>query len=188
MTINKIRRGQDKKLKVFSLKKKKTKAQEEMIGFALIIILVSVILLAFLGFSLNKSKSEGIPSYEVDNFLQAFLQYTTDCKDYKKYFTIQDLIFECERNPNNKCLNEEETTCEVLNSTLKGILDESWNVSEQSFYKRYELIIYLDDDDPKQIIDPIVKGNSTGSYKSGFQEFTKTRPKRDFIINFKVYS
>ncbi|MBI2057207.1 hypothetical protein HYT91_03060 [Candidatus Pacearchaeota archaeon] len=54
--------------------------QEEMVGFALIIILVSVILLVFLAFSLNKPKTEATESYEVNSFLQSSLQYTSSCQ------------------------------------------------------------------------------------------------------------
>src|SRR3989338_7985995 len=55
------------------------RSQEEMVGFALIIILVSIILLVFLAFSLSKSKTESTESYEVNSFLQSTLQYTTAC-------------------------------------------------------------------------------------------------------------
>src|SRR3989338_7618354 len=162
------------------------KAQEEMIGFAIIIVLVSVILLAFLGFSLSKSRPNAIESYEVNNFVQAFLQYTTDCSetDYSEYFSIQDLIFECDKK--EKCSNGDDT-CVVLEKTLDGLIDEAWQVGEDSPYKGYKLMINSEDNN-KVItnIFNITKGNITMDYKGSSQQFSKR--KKDFIISFNAYS
>jgi len=55
------------------------KAQEEMVGFALIIIVVAVILLVFLSIGLRKDGREDVESYEVASFIQSLLQYHTSC-------------------------------------------------------------------------------------------------------------
>ena len=115
---------------------KSKRSQEEMIGFALIIVLVAVILLIFLGFSLRSPQNETIESYEVESFIQAFLQYTTDCKDNLEFLSIKKLIFAC--SDRETCLDRRDT-CEVLDSTLKGILEESWKVGENLPYKGYTL-------------------------------------------------
>ena len=177
--MRKIREGIGK----IKMKNKKTKAQEEMIGFALIIILVSVILLVFLAFSLNKPKTE-IESYEVNSFLQTSLQYTTLCQTssgIKKFNDIQDLVFECDLK--NKCSNE-ENTCEVLNETLTDILKESWPTGEDRPNKGYELIINT----KEELILEIREGNLTKNCKGSSQSFSKSRPKKDFSINFKACS
>ena len=77
-------------MKTNTMEIKRKKAQEEMVGFALIIILVAVILLIFLGFSLRDQEKETIESYEVESFIQSFLQYTSDCRDNLEfsYFTF----------------------------------------------------------------------------------------------------
>src|SRR3989338_6892512 len=108
------------------INKKNKFGQEEMIGFALIIILVSIILLVFLAFSLNKSKTESTESYEVNSFLQSTLQYTSTCQTssgIKRFESIQDLVFGCDLK--EKCSNNEDT-CKALNETLTDILKESW--------------------------------------------------------------
>ena len=69
--------------------------QEEMVGFALIMIIVAIILLIFLSFSLGKSEKETVESYEVESFIQSMSQYTTDCRDNLEYVSIQKLIFDC---------------------------------------------------------------------------------------------
>ena len=98
----------------------KKKGQEEMLGFALIIIIVAVILLVFLGFSLRGSQKQGVESYEADSFMQAFLQYTTDCaENYETdYLDIQDLVFECDDG--NTCLDGRDA-CEVLELESKMV-------------------------------------------------------------------
>ena len=171
-------------MKKYNKMKKNKKAQEEMIGFALIIILVSVILLVFLAFSLNKPKTEATESYEVNSFLQATLQYTTTCQaslGIEKFNTIQDLIFECDLK--NKC-SDNQDTCKVLNETLTDILRESWPTGEDRPNKGYELMINTGEE---SILD-IQEGNLTNNCKGSSQSFSKSRSKKDFVINFKACS
>jgi hypothetical protein len=162
-------------------KLKGKRAQEEMIGFALIIILVAIILLVFLGISLRSPQKENVESYEVKSFVQAFLQYTTDCRDSNDlgYFSVKDLIFSCNRN--EKCLDE-RNTCEVLNFTLTGITEESWKVEGNRPVKGYELKILKDE---TEIILMIEKGNVTKNYKSSMQDFSKSGS--SFDIFFTAY-
>ncbi len=164
------------------MKNKKTKkSQEEMVGFALIIILVAVILLVFLAISLNKPKTE-TESYEVNSFLQSTLQYTTSCQSssgIKKFNSIQDIVFECELE--NKCSNGEES-CKILNETLTELLKESWQIGEDWPNKGYELII-----NSEELPILIIKeGNITKNCKGSSQSFSKSRTKNNFFINFEV--
>lgn len=153
--------------------------QEEMVGFALIIILVSVILLVFLAFSLNKPKTEATESYEVNSFLQSSLQYTSSCQTSKGLNSIQELVFECDLK--EKCSNNEDT-CKVLNETLTEILKESWPTGEDRPNKGYELII----NSGEEIISNIKEGNLTNNCKSSSQSFSKSR--KEFLINFEACS
>ncbi|MEJ2267687.1 MAG: hypothetical protein P8X70_01275 [Nanoarchaeota archaeon] len=153
----------------------KEKGQEEMVGFALIMIIVAIILLIFLSFSLGKSDNEPVESYEVESFIQAFLQYTTDCRDNLEYVSIQKLIFDCEDG--RECLDG-RPACKVLNSTLKNILDESWATGEKSPVKGYKLEI-LSQKEPVIIIK---KGNETKNSKGGLEILPQ-----DIDIYFTAY-
>ena len=114
------------------------KGQEEIVGFALIIIIVAVVLLFLLSFSLKSSEKEEVESTEVSSFLQASLQYTTECETdsggsgNSGKLSLQDLIFEC--IDGGLCKDTDETgekdSCEALNSTWEGIVEESWNVDD----------------------------------------------------------
>ena len=141
--------------------------QEEMVGFGLIIIIVSVILLIFLGFALRSPQKEPVESYEVNSFIQGFLQYTSDCRDNLEYLSIQKLIFGC--NDDEMCLDG-RSACDVLNSTLTGIAEEGWKIEGDRPIKGYELKI----DSNKAEILLIKKGNITGNYKGSMQDFSRS--------------
>ena len=158
--------------------KKFKRGQEEMVGFALIVILVAVILVVFLGFSLNKEK-ESVQSYEVESFLQASLQYTTSCSDNFEYLSLQNLIFNCVGE--NTCSGG-ENSCEVLGEELKGILGQGWTVEKGSLTKGYEMNITSNG---KEVIF-IAEGNFTGNSKGSFQNFFRAGNSIDIL--FTVYN
>ncbi|MFA7707931.1 MAG: hypothetical protein WCX73_03205 [Candidatus Pacearchaeota archaeon] len=164
---------QYKKMGNFSLLSRKS-GQEEMVGFALIMIIVAVILLIFLSFSLGKSEKETVESYEVESFIQSMLQYTTDCRDNLEYLPVQKLIFDC--YDKKKCIDKRDT-CEVLNSTLKEIVKESWKIEGDRPVKGYGLEIIVEGE--KRII--IKEGNVTGNSKGS------TTPFSNYEIFFNVY-
>jgi len=158
--------------------RKMKKGQEEMVGFALIVIVVSVILLFFLGISLQ-NKETGIESQEVESFISSFLPYTTECNTGRSNLSIRKLIFEC--SDNSVCLNG-ESSCDVLEDTLQGLVDASWNVQEGSANKGYVLKILSND---RELLS-LEEGNLTGFYKGSLQNFVKSGNSVD--ITFRVYS
>ncbi len=117
---------------------KNRRGQEEMVGFALIVIIVSIIILVFLGFFLGNSKGQSVESYQAESFVQSALQYSTQCTDYYGYISVSDLIFMCDSE--TSCRNGGDS-CAILNSTLNGILNHSWNIAEGSPIKGYEFNI-----------------------------------------------
>jgi hypothetical protein len=138
----------------------KNKGQEEMVGFALIVIIMAVILLVFLSFSLREEGPEAIESHEIDNFVLSILHYTIEDN-----VDINDLIRDCKFDEN----------CDILERELNGILEESWIVKKGSVIKGYNLKII----DNNEEIFNVEKGNVTQNYKVGFQE--------DAELEFTVY-
>ena len=163
--------GQDKKSKIFSLPFKK--GQEEMVGFALIIIIVAVIILIFISLTLTKPKAEEIESYEVESFIQALLQYTTDCEYNYEYLSVEKLISRCKTS--NKCLDERDT-CSVLNEIIDNILNQAWKIENRP-PEGYNFTIMSGED----AIISLSKGNQTGNYKGAVQFYKETD------IYFRVY-
>ncbi|GIU68581.1 MAG: hypothetical protein KatS3mg001_431 [Candidatus Pacearchaeota archaeon] len=157
--------------------KKPKKAQEEMVGFAIIVILVSIIILGILFFVLRAGTKQSVESYEVESFIQASLQYTTSCSDSSGNLTIRKLAFQCVDEVN--CLDG-RPSCDVLNETIKGILDASWPI-ENTPIKGYE---FLMQSSLKNIIE-IRKGNITNNYKGSLQDFTTSQ--QALKVSFKIY-
>ncbi len=159
---------------------KSKRSQEEIVGFALIIVIVAVVLLVFLGISLRAPQKETVENYEVNSFIQAFLQYNTNCRDQSdlEFLSVQKLIFNCYDDEN--CLDERDT-CKVLNSTLKDMVEESWKVEGDRPVKGYELQIIVNEEEMLLLKE----GNVTGSYKGAMQDFFKSG--KGCEIYFKAY-
>lgn len=157
----------------------KNKAQEEMVGFALIIIIVAIVILVFLGFSLRSGQKETVESYEVESFIQSFLQYTSECRNEIENIQIRDMVFSCDKNEN--CAGG-RNSCEVLKEELSGIINQSWQVGEERPVKGYELAIF---NDKNRTILNLQGGNATENSKGGIQEFFRGGTLID--IKFKAF-
>jgi hypothetical protein len=120
-------------------------SQSEIVGFAAIIVIVSVIGLIFLGFSIGRGDETKKTSAEISDFLQSSMYHTTNCTtsyipDYK---SIQDLIKSCYRNEN--CINLDKMACAELKEDFSKIVKESFQVSETAKNKAYKLNVYYED-------------------------------------------
>ena len=157
--------------------RKSVKGQEEMLGFALIMIVVAVILLVLLGFSLGRAQKQETESYEVESFIWAFLQYTTDCAENYEfdYVSIQNLIFKC--NNKKACLDERDS-CAVLDENLRKIAEEGWKGKpiqgyEMSIWAEGENLLFLEE------------GNKTKDSRGAVQDFSKGG--ESINISFSAY-
>lgn len=147
-----------------------------MVGFALIIIIVAVIILVFISFSLRDPQRDTVESYEIESFIDSFLEYTTECRDRTNdLLTVKELIGEC--SDLNSC-SDGRPSCEVLNSTLNGIMGESWRVGENRPIKGYELNISSEEG---KVILSFEKGNKTFNLKEATTDF----PRRGQLISVK---
>ncbi len=119
------------------------RAQHEIFGFVLIVLIVSIIIVIFLSLAITKGRNAKQNSIEVSNLLSAVMYYTTECTTtwIPQYKDCQDLIKECYKNPEKKCLNG-ENVCESLERTLKEIIEPSLMIGESSPNKAYKLTIY----------------------------------------------
>lgn len=172
----KFKKGQNQKSKILSANPKR--GQEEMVGFIVIIVMVSVAMLILLWFMLNNPSEEAVENFEVGSFVQAMLQYTTSCESQVDFYSVQDLIIACEDG--EKCLDETDS-CEALNETIRGMIRSAWNVSEQSAVRGYKLSIIVDDEEKNQVKE----GNETTSYVGGFEDFARSGS--DYKVALSVY-
>ncbi len=169
--------NQKQRSKILATKPKK--AQEEMVGFGLIIAIVAIILLAFLWFSLTKQHTENLESYEVESFISSFLQYNTECENYRYgHLNVQDLIFYCD---DEKICENGRNGCDILKETVNDIIEESWPIVDQSTIKGYYLNISVDG---KNMIN-LEKGNNTDNSKGYLEDIKKSQGRA--IIEFSAY-
>lgn len=158
-----------------------------MVGFALILILVAVIFIVFISVYI-KRPVERVTDYEVNSFVQAVLQYTTQCQEESlDNLSVQKLISQCQdRNP---CYYKEMDPCIMLNSTIKEIAKESWNVKPGSPIKGYSFIINTSEGNnlPQKMFLNITGGVVTNNYRTGFQPFGNPNGE-NIIILFNAYS
>ena len=153
---------------------KNKRSQEEMVGFILIIVLVTIIALVFL--FLNLGKKEAIKSKEVENFLHSSLLLTTSCQPSSEiYYDLKDIIYACYKN--EKCLDN-TNACDTLNSTFSQLIESSFPTGKESKHKGYILNIN------KTSIN-INKGNFTSNYLGS--DIIIPVEDENFNINLKIF-
>jgi len=179
INIKKKRATRAPTLKFNKILPKSKRSQEEMVGFALIIIIVAVIVLVFITLGLRSKAVEETKSSEIYNFLQSSLTYTSRCAtEYvPDYSTVERLIDDCYSG--EICVNlNEENACLVLKDTLENMLEANWLVGEASDVKGYSYEIYVQETN----LVNITKGIITRNYKVPDQPLTS-----GVDIIFKVY-
>lgn len=136
------------------------KGQEEITGFVLIIIIVSVIFLVLIGIFIRQEVKEQ-QSTDVYQFLDSAMALTTSCAlSYEpNYLTLGGLIEKCYSG--GQCLSGEDT-CDALNSTLKSVLEESWQVGEENPIRGYEFRAVWQDGETSELILEAKEGDCSG--------------------------
>lgn len=146
-------------MKKIIFNKKNKKAQEEIVGLAVIIVLVMVILLIFLRITLSKDNETNLESYEVSSFINSYLRYTTECRDTRGFVDMENLIAMCSDNEN--CIDE-KNSCELLKELTNGIFKET--IDRQTAILGYDFTIFSED--IGQNLLKISSGNQTRNYKT----------------------
>ena len=117
------------------------KAQEEIVGFVLIVVLLVIVGVIFLGIRLRNPEPTQRESELIYMFLESTMEQTTDCKlsETGSFLVIDSLIREC-HSLNSECVSGEKT-CEVARNTLGNMLNATWQVGSEYPFKGYELNI-----------------------------------------------
>ena len=164
------------------MKKQNKKAQEEVMGFVIIVLIVMIIGLVFFAFALRRT-TETVEEQdaELDDLLQAMSYYTTDCKINSQYLNIKELVRKCYVSETARCENS-ENVCISLNNTIEDMLQEflGQNLANQQIHS-YSLNI----SNSKQITY-IEQGNLEGNY-IGSSTPIPTLTGEDVIIYLRFY-
>lgn len=112
------------------------KGQEEIAGFVVVVLLISVIFVVFLGFSLNKKPIvQEKESREIAQFLESIRQTTSECSlsgDVPVNF--KELTGACYDGIG---CSDGKKACEVLDEMSSSLLEESYNVGLEAQIKGY---------------------------------------------------
>lgn len=140
-------------------------AQQEIVGFVIIIVIVAVIGVIFLGISLRKSRTQDMSTddAEIANFLSTSAKYTSDCVLKEPFYAeLQDLIAGCY---SGKMCSDNRNSCDVLELVYKEMTESVWPAGADRPIKYTKLMIYYqaNSEDPSTknfIIEAIEQGNS----------------------------
>jgi hypothetical protein len=135
-------------------------SQEEIVGFVLIVVLVTIIAMVFLAINLSKNP-QTLSVNEITSFVQSAMMFTTDCyQSAENRYDIKDLIKAC--SGGETCLDG-TSTCDILNETLKGILQGSWRPGINNTIKSCSLRIARENITLIGIKEGVCLGNKIGT-------------------------
>lgn len=142
------------------------KGQEEIVGFVMIVVIVSIIFLILIGIFLRNSRSDyELNSADVEDFLFSAMQYTSSCQIRNSEHTdIGKVIVGCYEN--KICLSGEDS-CKAVNRELKEMFEKSWNVAEEGYVKGFRFNANYESGELKREIMKIEQGNCNGTISGG---------------------
>ncbi len=155
------------------------RAQQEIAGFVLIVVLVVIALMVFLIISIRKAP-EIEKSESLTGTIKVMLDYTTECSDYEpNYYSFQRLIKSCFNN-NEKC-SSGLMACDYLNDTLKNISSAMFDTESGISAYQIDILERLENIEINKL--RILKGNCTGSISEA-QQLIAGNP--DLIFRLRV--
>ncbi|KKS11106.1 MAG: hypothetical protein UU67_C0084G0003 [Candidatus Daviesbacteria bacterium GW2011_GWB1_41_5] len=146
----------------------KRRAQEEIVGFVLIVVLVVIVLVIFLGISLRNPKPQQRESEIIYQFLESSMEQTTNCSlsEGASYLPLDDALRECHET-GSSCADG-MSSCDSSEDTLKKILNNSFAVGPAYPYKGYDIsAVYVVNASGQQQVEPVLNitaGNCSNSY------------------------
>ena len=160
-----------------------------MVGFVMVVVVVAVIFLVFLGITLRKpgATEDRTEINEVSIFLDAMLEYTTDCEVAGSKLSFKDALIKA----------HETDSCPTILGSLKAnltdlsenIIEKSWNPGADKPYKGYILeVVYETADYPYRtnpnapIINPSLGGGGEREAKTAEKPIGK-----GITVALKIY-
>lgn len=165
------------------------KAQEEITGFIIIVLFVTIVILVLGGFFMYRLKDTSPKdSQEISQFLDSIMEYSSDCaKSYEpNYLKINELISACDSGIS--CVSG-ETACSSLNRTLRDLIKSNWRASDERYIKGYLFDVYHKRADGTRTqvghLTPIFEG-SCGSTAIRKAEVPISGSTGDIIVKFEI--
>jgi hypothetical protein len=144
-------------------------AQQEIVGFVLIVVLVVIGLMFFLLYSFKADGDLKDDDLVLGNLMSSIMHYTTSCSVDGSDQTVLDLFANCYNG--DGCDNKEETSCDLLNSELGFILEAAYKT--EGSVNGLSFDFYMDDElgiRGVQGFEKLFVGNCTGDYYRSFEQ------------------
>jgi hypothetical protein len=161
---------------------KNKRAQQEMIGFVLIVVIVIIGLLVFLIFSV---KQHNIPENDIaNNILSSIMKTTTRCAIVYEpdYDDIRDLFKSC--YDSRQCSNTMEMSCDVLEDSLTSMLNEVL-VLEPTI-TAYQLDLFESDSEGTINRLHLINGQCNGTVYGSEPHSIRISSSQDLIVTLRI--
>ena len=166
----------------------KRKGQEEIVGFVLIVVIITIIFVIFLGIKLRNPEPTQRESEIIYQFLESAMKQTTECvlNTNGRRVSLDELIKECQ-STNTLCENG-ENSCDAAKETMTNMLNNTWKVGENYPTKGYEATVIYSYNSTSQTqneeVFAILVGNCSNSF-SGNSYFIPQFP-GSIVVNAKL--
>jgi hypothetical protein len=162
----------------------KSKGQQEIVGFVLIVVLVVIAMMVFLLISLRGDNNEEKNSLEVKNLLDSIMGYTTSCAIVfePQYDTMEDLFKSAFES--KTCSNLNKPALNYLNESLVAILGNL--TLTESTVVGYRLDFLQRQDNIEMGILEVFGGNCSISKRSEFAQRNIISGESRLLIRLKL--
>jgi hypothetical protein len=140
------------------------KAQEEIVGFVAIVVIMLIVAVIFLGIYLRQDPTSiNQESKNVHSFLESSMQYTTSCATSFEpaYSKLDDLIRECHSGLST-CTSGQDP-CTLAKSTMMDLINAGFLVSDEAEIKGYEFKSIYTTNSTQSVVLEMAKGNCSNS-------------------------
>ena len=160
---------------------KNKNAQQEIVGFVLIVVLVVIGLMVFLIISIRDSPEQE-KSIEVGNMLDSIMKQTTGCAIVYEpdYDDFEDLFKSCYQG--DKCSNLDVDACDYLNDSLSEVLGGMF--ATEATISAYQIDFFVKDGEAQDGLLRIFEGNCTGSVSSAQRSISASPD--SLVVQMKV--
>lgn len=166
------------------------KGQEEITGFAMIVIIVAVVGMFFLVFALKKDNNSTYQSLEVQQFIDSVMIVQSQCKiQGSVYFArVDELMQNCYDNKADSCDNG-KNVCAYLESLLKEVTLKAWNINNEAVYTGYRInVAFVPKEGEAQEMIKIEQGNCSKGYFGGEGVTPERNNRGNIVIKMSVCS
>ncbi len=147
--------------------------QEELVGFVLVVVIVVIagLILLSLLFRLEDDV-DGESSGDIAQFLESTFYTTSACHTYSptSAATIGELVNTCAGDKEARC-REGTRVCEMLNSTLPGLITGSWGIdtaaAKQGYMLQIERVSNRTRTKTSEVVLSLHGGTCSGPFRAG---------------------